>query len=139
MDHIPQIDSVAHSNLSLQSVNNSPLPVLGVINCDVTVAERTFPEHKFVVSSGIGPQVILGTNFLLSSKAVLNFMNNQFSLQFSESIANVEVDTVLLPETSRVCIAESIEVPPYHCCYVSCECSQAIRGPSIHVKEVDKF
>ena len=136
VDRIPRIAPMEGSKLSLQSVNNSPLPVLGEIYCDVLVAGRTVPAHRFVVSSGMGPQVVLGTDFLLSSKAVLNFCN-QFSLQFSAGREGLEDHA--LPETSRVCVAESLSIPPYHCCYVQCECAQTVQGPNIHVEGVEHF
>ena len=132
---LPDVVCVPQPDIALFAVNRLPLSITGAIQSTVCVAGCTFTDHLFLVSPDVGPQVILGKDFMEKSQALLDFSGGQFVLRFPDSGTHAGV----VYDEARVALLESVEIPPYYCSYVTCECTQRVGETTVIIQSNDSF
>ena len=120
---LPKLSNVQvlpNSSLHVLSVNALPLEILCTVGCDVEIDGHLFTNQPFLVAKGICSPVILGTDFLTTNSAVINF-SHPHSLEFQ----NTTAPSGALQERSdevRVCLSETVTISPFHAVTVPCSC-----------------
>ncbi|MDD9361322.1 MAG: retropepsin-like aspartic protease, partial [Anaplasma sp.] len=99
------------SSLKLVGANGLPLENNGEVSVEITVDGRSFRQTFVVVPHLKEDLVLLGDDFLRSSKAFIDWGTNTFSIQAEKPVKVYATTTQVVPPLSRKVIEVMLEVP----------------------------
>ena len=122
-------------DIHVTSVNSQSVSILGVITCSIKIDDSCMVDQPFYVASDIGMKVVLGADFLSRNQAVVRFSPQCNSVAFQKtSDRSVSTPLVHAPSAQeiRVCLIDTVELPPNHTCTVRCKLSSDVLAENCH-------
>ncbi len=100
------------ADIVAEAANCSPIAILGKVVLPVKLDENLVISQEFYVSKEIGDEVILGLDFLLNSKAIIDTVHLQIKFPEDDFPLYIHDSSVVNP--SIVTLIEDVVIPAEH-------------------------